>query len=52
MAEQKEKMVKVRVLRAFWPEEDQRVEKGTEIEVTVEQALDGVENGMLERVKK
>ncbi len=46
-----ERLVTVRVLRAFWPEEDQRVEKGAVIDVTTDEALDGIENGMFERVK-
>lgn len=48
-----EKTVKCRVLRDYWPTDDQmdRVRKGDIIEATLEQALDGVEAGNLERVK-
>lgn len=47
------KTVKCRVLRDYWPTENQmdRVRKGDIIEATLEQALDGVEAGNLERVK-
>lgn len=47
------KTVKCRVLRDYWPDEYQenRVRKGDIIEATLEQALDGVEAGNLERVK-
>lgn len=42
-----------RVLRDFWPTDDplDRVRKGAVVEVTVEQALDGVEAGALQRVR-
>lgn len=49
MAEKKIKMV---VLRDFWPEADVRVRAGTEIEVEVEAAMDGIEKGLLARVKE
>jgi hypothetical protein len=47
----KEKTIKVRVLRDFWPKENERVRKGTEVDVSVEEALDGIESGAFERVK-
>lgn len=48
-----EKLVKARVLRDFWPTENEmdRVRAGTEIEVTMETLVDGLEKGILERVK-
>jgi hypothetical protein len=51
-----EKTVKVRVLRDYWLEphkdgSENRVRAGSEIDVPVEAALDGIEAGMLERVK-
>jgi hypothetical protein len=48
-----EKKVMARVLRDFWPTDDDRdrVKAGTEVEVTMEALLDGMEKGVLERVK-
>ena len=48
-----EKMVKVRILRDFWPTENEadRVRAGAEMEVTMETLVDGLEKGILERVK-
>ena len=48
-----EKTVKARVLRDFWPTENEldRVKAGTEIEVSMETLIDGMEKGILERVK-
>lgn len=48
-----EKLVKVRILRDFWPTEndEDRVRAGTETEVTMEALVDGLEKGILERVK-
>lgn len=43
--------VLVRVLRDYWPAEDERVRKGTLQEMTALEALDGIEAGTLERVK-
>ena len=41
------------VMRDFWPTENEedRVRAGTMIEVTAEEALDGIEIGTLSRVK-
>jgi len=41
------------VMRDFWPTdaEEDRVRAGTMIEVTAEEALDGIESGTLSRVK-
>jgi hypothetical protein len=50
-ADEKERKVLVRLLTAFWPEESQRVEKGTITEVTVDEAFEGIEAGRFERVK-
>ena len=43
--------VPVTVLRDFWRTEDDRVRKGTVIEVSKDDAMDGIENGTLKRVK-
>jgi hypothetical protein len=51
MTEKSEKKIKCVVLRDFWPEADQRVHAGTVMEFTPEQAMDGVEAGLLSRVK-
>ena len=45
-----QQFISMRVLRDFWGE-DGRVRKGTIVDVPVETALDGVENGSLSRVK-
>lgn len=47
----KEKTVACTVLRDFWPEEGVRMRAGTVIDVPVEDAMDGVENGTLSRFK-
>lgn len=48
-----EKMVKVRILRDFWAGEDEtsRVRAGTVTDVNMETLVDGLERGILERVK-
>lgn len=49
-----EKLIPVRVMRDYWigePGNAQRIRKGTVTEVPIEAALDGVEAGVLERVK-
>lgn len=48
-----EKMVKARVLRDFWPtdKDEDRVRAGTELDVTMDTLVDGLEKGILERVK-
>lgn len=48
-----EKMTKVRILRDFWPTENEadRVRAGTITEVDMETLVDGLEKGILERVK-
>ena len=48
-----EKAMRARVLRDFWPTENEvdRVRAGTVIDVTAEQMIDGLESGILERVK-
>lgn len=50
-----EKMVKVRIERDFWAKNDSgeviRHRAGTEIEVPVEAALEGIETGALSRLK-
>jgi len=51
-----EKLVKVRINRDFGAKADNgdvvRHRKGTEIDVPVEAALDGIESGALSRVKE
>jgi len=41
------------VKRDYWPTDDDndRVRKGTIVEVTADEAMDGMENGLLQRVK-
>lgn len=41
------------VLRDYWPTENEidRVRKGTIVEVTPDEAMDGMEAGLLKRVK-
>lgn len=46
-----EDTVTCEVLRDFWPSEGNRVRKGSVVEVTKDEALDGVEAGALKRVK-
>lgn len=50
-----EKLVTVRINRDFWAKNDKgeviRHRKGTEIDVPVEAALEGIETGALSRVK-
>lgn len=48
-----EKMVKVRILRDFWPTDNEmdRVRAGTVTEVNMETLVDGLERGILERIK-
>lgn len=50
----KEETVKARVLRDFWPSADQteRVRAGTIVDVTKDALIDGLEKGVLERVKE
>lgn len=51
MAESKEKTVKCVILRDYWDDEGNRHRKGREVEVPIEAAFDGVESGILARVK-
>ena len=48
-----EQKIKVRVLRGFWPTENpmDRVFAGAIIEVDTETLINGLEKGILERVK-
>lgn len=39
------------VLRDFWPEEDNRIRAGSVIDVTPDEAMDGLERGTLARMK-
>ena len=47
-----EKTVKCVVLRDYWPTEDNRVKAGSIVDVSPEDAMDGVEAGRLSRVKE
>lgn len=46
-----EKLVKVRIKRDYWDADGKRIPAGTEVEVAISAALEGVENGILETVK-
>jgi hypothetical protein len=48
------KLVKARVLRDFWPTEndEDRVRAGQVVEVTKDALIEGLEAGVLERVKE
>lgn len=54
MTEKAEKTVKARVLRDFWPtdKDEDRIRAGEEVDVSMEALIDGMEKGVLERVKK
>lgn len=43
------KMMPFVVLRDYWPTEDERVRKGTVVEMAAEDALGGIESGALRR---
>ena len=45
------KQQKYTVQRDFWDADGQRIAKGAEVEMTAEEAQDGVESGALKRVK-
>lgn len=47
----KEKLVQCIVLRDYWTEDGERVRKDTGVEVTAEEAMTGLENNTLKRVK-
>lgn len=44
-------LIPVKVLRDFWDKNGGRHRKGTVVEVSINEALDGVESGSLSRVK-
>lgn len=46
-----EKTIKCVVLRDYWDEGCERIMAGTEVDMPVDKALDGVEDGSLSRVK-
>lgn len=46
-----EKKVTCKILRDFWPKDDDRVRAGTIVEMSVDDAMDGMEKGLVERVK-
>lgn len=47
----KQKLVACEVLRDYWTDKGERVRKGTGVEVTAEEAMTGLENNTLKRVK-
>lgn len=47
-----EKKILVEVVRAFWPSEDNRVNAGEQVEVSVDDALKLIEDGIVKRVEK
>lgn len=47
----KDSLVQCVVNRDYWPTEGERVRKGTIIEITPEEALDGIETGAISRLK-
>lgn len=46
-----EKTVTCRILRDFWKAADERVVAGTIVELSADAAMDGLEKGLIERVK-
>jgi hypothetical protein len=46
-----DRLIPVKVLRDFWDGSGNRCQKGTVVEVSVDDALDGVAAGSFERVK-
>ena len=46
-----EKKVLASVLRDYWTDEGERIRAGREVEVPMEALVDGMEKGVLERVK-
>ena len=50
-SEQMQKKIMCRVVRDRWDENGERIRAGTEIELPVDEAMDGVEDGSLTRVK-
>lgn len=46
-----EKLVLVRIERDYWDDEGTRHRAGTQVQVPVEAAMDGIETGALSRVK-
>lgn len=44
-------MVKVRIKRDYWDDKGVRIVAGTEVEIPITAALEGVESGALETVK-
>ena len=46
-----EKTVTCRILRDFWKTADDRVFAGTIVELSADAAMDGLEKGLVERVK-
>lgn len=52
MATKKDDKIACVILRDFWDAEGVRHRQGEGYEATVDEALDGIEKGTLERVKK
>lgn len=51
MTDKNEKTVKCRILRDTWDADGNRNRAGSEVNLPVEAAMDGVEAGTVERVK-
>lgn len=49
---EKDGLIKCVILRDTWDEDGNRHKAGTEVNLPAEAAIDGVENGVLSRVKK
>ena len=47
----KEKTVRVRLLRARWDENSQRIDAGTETDLPYPVAIEAIEQGLVETVK-
>ena len=47
-----DKTVRCRILRDTWDKDGVRRKAGTEVDLPVDAAMDGIEAGALERVKK
>ena len=48
----KDSTIQCVVNRDYWPEEGKRVRKGTIVELTPEEALDGIEAGAIRRLRE
>lgn len=46
------KTIRVLVARAYWDANEERVNEGTEVELPVDDALEGMETGAFKRIPK